>query len=165
MSTLHQIREGLHQAWDSLADGWQHFYRSAANAITQFTPSAETDLADKQELSERSSGWGVMASEVFDDNDKIVVRIEVPGLEKENLNIEIRDNYLVIGGEKHLEREKTVGRYHVTECAYGQFERAIPLSEEVEADNAQASYTNGVLRVELPKSTRSKHRKVEVTVK
>ncbi len=165
MSTLHQLREGLHQVWGSLSDGWQRFHQRAANAITQFVPSAENDQASKQALSERSSGWGVMASEVFDDDKKLIVRIEVPGLEQENLDLEIRGNYLVVKGEKHIERETTLGQYHITECAYGKFERAIPLSEEVEVDNAQASYKNGVLRVELPKSTRGKRRKVAISAR
>ncbi len=165
MSTLHQLREGLNQAWDSLADSWQRLYQRAANAITRFTPGKQVNESAGQELALRSSGWGILASEVFDDDDKIVVRIEAPGMEKDDFDLHVLEGHLVIRGEKHFERERTEGQYRVTECAYGNFERAIPLPEEVEIDSADASYSKGVLRVDLPKSTRNRRKKVTVEVK
>jgi HSP20 family protein len=155
MSTLHHFREGLDEAWDILIYGWQRLYRRATGAMTRFTlgkKALEDDRGTGQEISVRSSGWGVLASEVFNDDDKIVVRLEVSGMEKEDFDLQVIDGYLVIRGEKQIEREGSEGRYHVTECAYGQFERAIPLPDEVDNGQAQASYKNGVLRVELPKS-------------
>jgi HSP20 family protein len=164
MSTLHQLREGFQHVWGNLSDGWQRLYQSAANAMTKFTPSHETETDNKQEAAARSNGWAVIASEVFDDENNIVVRIEAPGMEKDNFDLEVRDGYLVIRGEKHYERETTQGQYRITECAYGKFERAIPLPEEVEANNANAIYKNGILRIELPKSTQNKRKKVTVSV-
>lgn len=165
MSTLQQLKQGLNDAWDTLADGWQRLYRRAAGAITRFTPGKNKDEKTGRELAVRSSGWGVLASEVFDDDDKIVVRIEAPGIDKEDFDLQVLDNYLIIRGEKRYERESTEGQYHVTECAYGQFERAIPLPEEVESDKAKATYKKGVLRVELPKSARGRRKKVTVEIK
>ncbi len=166
MSTLHQLREGLQEAWGTLAEGWQRLYRRAAGAITRFTPGKKAGGEDetRRELAVRSAGWGVLAAEVFDDQDKIVVRIEAPGMEKEDFDLEVVDQYLVIRGEKRLQRERTAGRYHVTECAYGRFERAIPLPEEVEPDQAQASYRKGVLRIELPKVSAKHRRTIRVNV-
>ena len=167
MSTLHQLREGLQEAWDSLAEGWQRLYRRAAGAITRFTPGKKASGEDSEtsgELAVRSAGWGVLAAEVFDDRDKIVVRIEAPGMEKEDFDLEVVDQYLVIRGEKRIQRERTEGRYHVTECAYGRFERAIPLPEEVESDQAQASYRKGILRIELPKASAKRRRTIQVNV-
>lgn len=165
MSTLHQLREGLNEAWDTLVEGWQRLYRRAAGAITRFTPGRREDEKTGSELAVRSSGWGVLASEVFDDDDQIVVRLEAPGMEKEDFDLQVLDNYLVIRGEKRYERERSEGQYRVTECAYGHFERAIPLPEEVESDKANATYKKGVLRVELPKSARGRRRKVTVEIK
>ncbi len=156
MSTLHQLRTGLSEAWDSIVEGWQRFYRHAAGAITRFTPGKRGDEAEHRELTVRSAGWGVLASEVYDGDDKIVVRLEAPGMDKGDFDLQVLDDYLVIRGEKHLERESTRGNYRVTECAYGQFERAFPLPEEVEVDKARASYKKGVLRVELPKAVRGR---------
>ena len=168
MSTLNQLREGLNEAWDTLVDGWQRLYRRAAGAMTRFTPgkmAREDDEGTGQAIAVRSAGWGVLAAEVFDDDDKIVVRLEAPGLEKSDFDLEVLDNYLVVRGEKQIERERTEGRYRVTECAYGQFERAIPLPEEVEPGETHASYKKGVLRVELPKAEGRRRRKVTVEIK
>jgi len=167
MSTLHQLREGLNEAWDTLVDGWHRLYRRAAGAITRFTPGkkAETASATGQEIAVRSAGWGVLAAEVFDDDDKIVVRLEAPGMDKSDFNLEVLNDYLVVRGEKQSERERTEGRYHVTECAYGRFERAIPLPEQVESGKAHAKYKNGVLRVELPKATPPHRRTIQVDVR
>jgi HSP20 family protein len=167
MSTLNQLREGLNEAWDTLVDGWQRLYRRASGAITRFTPgkkAREDDKGTKQEIAVRSAGWGVLAAEVFDDNDKIVVRLEAPGLDRSDFDLEVLDNYLVVRGEKQIARERTEGRYHVTECAYGRFERAIPLPEEVESAKARAAYQSGVLRVELPKSASQRRRTIKVDV-
>ncbi len=154
MSTLQQIREGVHHAWDSLLDGWQHLYHKAAGAITRFEPGRKSTpaLAGAGEgpLPD-SASWGVMAADVFDDRDRIVVRLEAPGMKKGDFDLQVIDNYLVVRGEKQVQREETRGSYHVTECAYGRFERAIPLPEAVRSDKARARYKRGVLRVELPK--------------
>jgi HSP20 family protein len=167
MSTLHQLREGLNDAWDTLFDGWQRLYRRASGAITRFTPckkAREDDNSTGQEIAVRSAGWGVLVAEVFDDDGKIVVRLEAPGLEKSDFDLEVVDHYLVVRGEKQIERERTDGRYHVTECAYGRFERVIPLPDEVDSSKAQANYKNGVLRIELPKAASHRRRTITVDV-
>jgi len=168
MSTFHQLREGLHEAWDTLVDGWQRLYRRAAGAITRFTPGKTTTVDESGEASrdiaERSAGWGVLAAEVFDDEDRIVVRLEAPGMDKTDFNLEVRDSFLVVSGEKQIARERTEGRYHVTECAYGRFERAIPLPEEIEHDKATANYHSGVLRIELPKASSRRRKTINIDI-
>jgi HSP20 family protein len=67
-----------------------------------------------------------------------------------------------VRGEKHLQREHRSDRYHVMECAYGQFERAIPLPMAVQSDKARASYRHGVLSIELPKQASSRRRRITV---
>jgi HSP20 family protein len=169
MSTLNQIREGLHGAWDNLVDGWQSLYRRAAGAITRFSPLARVEnqgaAKPEQDIALRNAGWGVLAAEVFDDDDAVIVRLEAPGMEKNDFTIQVHDNYLVVRGEKQVGRERTEGHYYVTECAYGAFERAIPLPEGVESDKAHARYRNGVLRIELPKEPSRRRRTVKVDVK
>uniref|UniRef100_UPI003AF58DBF Hsp20/alpha crystallin family protein n=1 Tax=Thiolapillus sp. TaxID=2017437 RepID=UPI003AF58DBF len=78
--------------------------------------------------------------------------------------IEVVENYLVIRGQKNIEREHTDGRYHILECAYGSFERALPLPDDVIADEARASYKRGVLRIELPKSSAARRHRINVKV-
>lgn len=168
MSTLQHLREDMNQVWDTLVDGWRHLYHRAANAITRFTPhepKGELVRRDEEEIAFRSSGWGVLAAEVFDNEDQVVVRLEAPGMEPDEFRLEIIDDILVVRGEKQLQRERSEGCYHVSECAYGSFERAIQLPEEVESDKASARYRRGVLRVELPKSTTRRSRRIKVDVR
>ena len=156
MSTLHQLRDGLNEAWDTLVDGWHRLYRRAEGAITRYTVGAkareETVEGEGREIAIRSAGWGVLAAEVFDDTDMVVVRLEAPGMDKDDFDLKVIDDQLVVRGEKRIERERTKGHYHVTECAYGRFQRTIPLPERVASEKAQARYKNGVLRVDLPKA-------------
>jgi HSP20 family protein len=168
MSTLQQLREEMTHAWDRIVEGWGNIYRRASGALTRFTPGAqkgESNDAERQELVTRSSGWGLLAAEVFDDDDRVVVRLEVPGLDTDDFDLQVIDDYLVVRGEKRVVRERTQGRYHVSECAYGRFERAIPLPEEVDSGAASAGYKDGVLRVELPKSTPRRRRTIQIDVR
>jgi HSP20 family protein len=160
MSALQNLRTSLSEAWESLAEGWQHFYHRASRALTRFKPSSEqTD--EHLPL----SGWGLLASDVYEDEDRIIVRLEAPGLENGDFNINVIGDTLVVRGDKRFEREYGSGSYQVMECAYGSFERAIPLRTEVDVSKAKATYRNGVLRVELPKTVASRRRTVEVEVR
>lgn len=167
MATWQQLRESVNRAWDSLLDGWNQLYHRASGAITRFIPgSGKENETDKEttDIVRRSSGWGVLAAEVFDDAKNVVVRLEAPGLDPDEIDLRVMDNMLVVRGEKRLQREHNDGRYHVLECAYGSFERAIPLPDEVDSNQARADYKRGVLRVELPKSGNRRPNTIKVKV-
>jgi len=165
---LDGIKEGLSSFWDSVAEGWQHLRQSAAGAITGFKPSAQTNLPPKAEIDDAfyipSRGWSMLGGDLFEDDKRIVVRLEVPGMDKNDLDIEVEGDALIVRGEKRFERENTEGRYRVLQCAYGSFQRAVPLPASVVADKAQATYRNGVLRIELPKQEEAKPRRMNIKV-
>jgi HSP20 family protein len=106
----------------------------------------------------------MLGGELFEDDKRVVGRLEVPGLNKDDLDVEVQGDALVVHGEKRFEREDTTGRYRVLQCAYGNFRRVVPLPAEVLSEQAKASYKNGVLRVELPKAQTDKPRKSTVKV-
>ncbi|WP_136418465.1 MULTISPECIES: Hsp20/alpha crystallin family protein [Oxalobacteraceae] len=165
---LEEIKQGWSTFWDSVAEGWQHLRQSASSAITGFKPSAQTNLPAKSDIDDAffipSMGWSMLGGDVFEDDKRLVVRIEVPGLDKNDLDIEVQGDALIVRGEKRFEREDTEGRYRVLQCAYGSFRRVVPLHAPVLADQAKASYKNGVLRVELPKMEEDKPQKWTVKV-
>lgn len=163
MPMLKKLSEGIGETWDHIAEGWRHLSQRASHALTRFSPSKSTK-AEVQELAVRSAGWGMLACEVFDDDERVVVRLEVPGMEREDFDLQIVDDYMLVRGEKQIARESTEGGYHISECAYGRFERAIPIPGEVDSDNVKAYYKNGVLRVELPKLTPRQRRRIKVDV-
>ncbi len=167
MSSRNPLRTGLTGAWESLVDGWQRLYRRAAGAMTRFTPGKGTRADGDEsghELAARSVGWGLLAAELFDDDEKIVVRLEAPGMNDEDFDLQVVNGNLVIRGEKRLERERTEGQYHVNECAYGLFERAIVLPDAVDVGKASARYKNGILRVELPKASDHRRKKIPIEI-
>lgn len=92
-----------------------------------------------------------MAVDVYEEKDKIVVKAEVPGIEKEDIDLHLSNNLLTIRGEKKREEETKKDNYYYVERSYGRFERTIELPCEVEEEKVKASYRNGVLTITLPK--------------
>jgi len=164
MSTLAQLRQGVGHAWDSLVDGWQHLYQSASAALTRFRPGSGRSASSDQDLAERSSGWGLLAAEVFDGDKSITLRLEAPGMEPDDFELEVVNDVLVVRGQKRVEKERSEGRYRILECAYGSFERAIPLPENIDPENTRATYKHGVLKVELPKLAPAREHTIRVSV-
>jgi HSP20 family protein len=166
--TLEEIKHGLSSFWGSVAEGWHRLRDSAASALTGFKPGEGAGLPAKGEVDDEfylpSQGWSMLGGDVFEDEKRVVVRLEVPGMDKEDLEVAVQGDVLVVSGEKRFERETSEGRYRVLQCAYGNFRRAVPLPAPVLTDKAEANYRNGVLRIELPKANAGKPRKLTVKV-
>lgn len=165
MSTLDQFRHRLGRTWENLSEGWQRLRESAEHAMTRFRPlSKQQELETwEDQVVRHSSDWGLVAAEVREDEQEVTVRLEVPGMEDDNFDISVIDDYLVVRGEKRVQSDRHEGRFHVMECAYGSFERAVPLPAEVDSTAANASYRRGVLTVSLPKHERVVRRRIPVS--
>ena len=101
--------------------------------------------------------------EVFERGGQLVVRADLPGLTKDDINIDITDDTLTIRGERREEREEDEEGYYRTERSYGSFYRSIPLPEGVNAENANATFRNGVLEVTMEAPQReSRSRRLEI---
>lgn len=159
---LDDLKQGINSAWDSVTDGLQRIKESAAGSLTRFRPGEKDTLPANAEVDDDaylpSASWAMLAGDVFEDDTKVVVRLEVPGMEKEQFDIQVQDNSLLVSGEKRFEREQTEGRYRTFECAYGSFQRSIRLPAPVKSEEAKANYRNGILRIELPKEKQEKPR-------
>ena len=152
MSTLtERLKHGAEHARSSLAEGWHELRTRASGALTRFRrEGARTGDAEGPE-SPLSAGWGLMAADVRIDGDRVVVRLEAPGMSREDFRIDMLDDRLVVSGEKRLDRESGSGAYRMLQCAYGSFVRELALPFPVDAAQAQASYRDGVLRIEAPR--------------
>jgi len=104
----------------------------------------------------------LMPLEVYETPTELVVKVELPGVKKEDVDITIRDNYLVIRAEKKEEKEEEKQHVHVVERVYGTFERVIPLPADVDTDNAKASFKDGVLEIRFPKKSATKEKKITI---
>jgi HSP20 family protein len=92
--------------------------------------------------------------EVLERDGKLVVRADLPGMSKDDVRVEVRDDNLIIEGERKKEMKEDREGYFVTERTYGKFYRAIPLPEGVNADSARATFRDGVLEltIDAPKN-------------
>ena len=88
--------------------------------------------------------------EVFQREDRIVVRADLPGMKKEDVTLRIEEGELVIEGERREELREEQGEYFHSERSYGRFHRAIPLPRGAELEKAEASFRDGVLEVTIP---------------
>lgn len=165
---LESLKERVDSLWDNLAEGWRHLGRSATGALTRFRAGEKTALPAQTEVDDATwlptRGWAMLGGDVFEDGQRLVVRLEVPGMDKQDIDIQILDDVLLVSGEKRFEHERTVGRWRVMQCAYGNFRREVPLPVPVVADKACATYRNGVLRVELLKATPGKPKSITIRV-
>lgn len=160
MSTLDQLRNGLGQAWQSLAEGWHEFSQHTGQALTRFRPAKQDKETDS--LLELTSPWGLLATEIEDEKKHLIIKIEVPGMDTDDFDIQLVKDTLWVRGEKHLQRSREQASYHLMECAYGQFERAIPMPCKVSDAKAEAKYKKGVLRIKLEKISGKQINKIDV---
>ncbi len=97
--------------------------------------------------------------EMYERDHHLVICADLPGLKKDDIQVEIADNTLTLHGERHQEFEDTREGYRRSERSYGSFYRAIPLPESAEAEHAQANFQDGVLKITLPLSQEKKQRR------
>lgn len=153
------IGRELGRTWENLSEGWREMLSRSSNALTHFS-AAKGEEGGSLATFPR---WGLLVGEVEESDKEIMVRIEVPGMEKEDFKISVEGNMLYLSGEKRYERETRDRTYHMMECAYGSFQRNIPLPRSVDADNAQASYKNGVLTIRLPKLVKDSSKTIRLS--
>lgn len=124
----------------------------------------ETVQAGKDTEPMRSGTW-VPAVDIYEDEDEIVLVAEVPGIEMEDVDIQVRDNTLTLKGERKMEKPVNKENYHRVERTYGTFVRSFTLPSTVEQDKISANYAKGVLEIKMPKSARSKPTQIKIDVK
>ena len=100
--------------------------------------------------------------DIFDDGNNFVLSAEPPGAGREDLDIDVKDNRLTIKGEKKLENKTEKEGYLRVERSYGVFERTFFLDDNVDRENIQADYKDGVLRLTLPRKQEEASKKIEV---
>ena len=109
-------------------------------------------------------GW-TPSVEVYEKGDNFVVRAELPGMKKEELDISVLGDTLTIKGERKTESEVKEEDYYRCELCYGKFSRSVALPTAVEAGKVEANYENGILEITLPKAKEAKPKKIDVKVK
>ncbi len=105
------------------------------------------------------------AVDIAEQENEYTVKMDLPGVKKEDVKITLESNILTIRGEKKQEKESREGNYHRAERSYGCFQRSFTLPTTVKSDRIDALYKDGILTVTLPKDEEAKPRQIDVKVK
>ena len=104
----------------------------------------------------------VPAVDVVEHADAYVLRAELPGLSRENITVEVKENHLVLSGKKDATTRGEEGKYRYVEARHGAFSRSFELPRNVKADAVEASYRDGVLTLRIPKVEEARPKAIEI---
>jgi HSP20 family protein len=104
------------------------------------------------------------AVDIFEEGDDIVVKAELPGMKKEELDVNITDNMIIISGEKKKEEKVERKDYYRVERSVGHFSRSLPLPADVQVGKARAGFKDGVLEVRIPKTEEARKKKQKILI-
>jgi HSP20 family protein len=119
-----------------------------------FVPTSFSALVDRflnDSITRAGGSTFVPKTDVVETANAYEVHLALPGVNKEDFNIEVNDNHLTISGERKFQNEKKEKNYHAIETHYGSFSRSFTLPENVDASKINAKYNNGILEVSIPK--------------
>lgn len=125
------------------------------------------DFFNGFDLAPFGESWGTFQPkvDVSEDDKKILIAAELPGLDESDIQVSLTHNVLTIKGEKKEEKEDKGKNYYRVERSYGSFQRSIPLPDEVETDKVEATFKKGVLNISLPKIAEAQKQRKKITIK
>ena len=104
------------------------------------------------------------AVDVYEDEHKVTLKIDVPGIDEKDIDIRVENNTLTVHGERKIENEEKEENYRRVERQYGSFTRTFTLPQTVDTENVAANYDKGVLKIALPKKAEAKPKQIKVQV-
>lgn len=122
------------------------------------------DFARPEAGDEIMSGSFIPAVDVYEDEHKLVLKVEAPGIKQEDFDINVENQTLTIKGERKFETDEKEENYHRIERRYGSFVRSFSLPQTVDTNAVEANYDAGVLSISLPKKAESKPKQVKIAV-
>jgi HSP20 family protein len=146
--------------WDPFQD-----LRSAQDEMAQMSPmlAQALGLHGQQQGSGRATAtaWAP-ALDISERKDAYLVMVELPGVEPDDLQITMEDGLLTIQGERHFAHDSSEQQFHRVERRYGAFRRSITLPAQVQAEQIEATFDNGVLEIVVPKAEEAKPKRIQV---
>src|SRR5665811_2055553 len=104
------------------------------------------------------------AVDVYEDEHKVTMKIEVPGIDEKDIDVQVENNILTVHGERKIEKEEKEENYRRVERQYGSFTRTFTLPTTVDTESVSATYDKGVLKINLPKKAEAKPKQIKVNV-
>lgn len=124
----------------------------------------EESLGRAESREEITQGTWLPAVDIYETAEAIVLQVDLPGLIREDIQVEIKNNALSLSGERRFQKDVKQENYHRIERAYGPFSRSFALPSSVEPDKIKARFSNGVLEITVPKQEKAKPRQIKVDV-
>ncbi len=104
------------------------------------------------------------AVDVYEDEHKVSLKIEVPGIDEKDIDVQVENNVLTVHGERKIDKEEKEENYRRVERQYGSFTRTFTLPTTVDTENVSATYDKGVLKIDLPKKAEAKPKQIKVNI-
>ena len=123
----------------------------------------EAPLAELTRTSQLLSGW-TPAIDLYEDKDNVFVKAELPGMNKEDIEVSFHNGTLSVSGERKSEKKHEDAKVYRAERFFGRFQRAVTLPTPVAADKVKAQYQDGILTITLPKTEEAKPKHIDVNV-
>jgi len=142
--------------------GWQGFGR-LTDLRDEIDRLFESPLAEVARSARLFSGW-TPALDVFEDKDNLMVKVELPGMKREDIDVSLHEGSLSISGERKSEEKHQNADVYRTERFFGRFQRTVALPSPVAADKVKAHYHDGILTITLPKTEEAKPKRIDVNV-
>ena len=108
------------------------------------------------------TGGFVPAVDVYEDEHKVTLKLEIPGVNQQDVEIQLENNTLTVRGERKWNNEQKEENFHRIERRYGSFVRSFTLPQTVDTEAVKASYVNGVLEISIPKKAEAKPKQIKV---
>lgn len=145
---------------------WQRPFWPYAGRLTDLRNEIdrlfEAPLTELAQASQLLSGW-TPPIDVHEDKDNVLVKVELPGMKKEDIDISLHEGCLSVSGERKVSTIENA-EVHRAERFEGRFQRTVSLPSAVAAERVTAQYKDGVLTVTLPKTEEAKPRRIDVNV-
>jgi len=138
--------------------------REMETLLDRYGRSARSPLLKFDEKTFETGDW-TPTVDISENGDAFSVKAELPGVEKDDVNITVENGVLTIKGTKKSKTEEKDEKMHRVECSYGSFVRSFTLPTSVKADDVEAEYKDGILNMTLPKSEEAMPKQIEVKVK
>jgi len=129
-------------------------FRELANFFENFS-----DVSAKDQL---AAGTFVPPVDVYEDEQTLVLKMEIPGINEEDLKVSLEDNTLTVTGERKFEKEEKEENFHRIERRYGSFTRTFRLPSTVDPEKVEAGYDKGILKLTLAKRAEAKPKQIKI---
>lgn len=141
---------------------WNDPFRELAALQDRMNRMFEGTLTRTRSEEELFTGTWAPPVDIYETKDKITLKAELPGFDEKQINLRFEDGVLTLEGERKFEKESGDENYHRVERSYGKFVRSFAIPAGVEGDRIAASFSNGVLTVDLPKREETKPKQIRI---